>query len=135
MLKVAFLGEGGMARELSSQELQELKERLLQRRKELQEEIRRALEETGEEAYISMARRWSDASLYEELRDVNIATAAHLINELFEIETALKRIEEGIYDFCVDCGEPIGIERLRAYPTAIRCRRCQEIFERQPKRF
>lgn len=124
-----------MAQELSHAEIDALRERLLQRREELKVEIKKALEESNEEEYVSMARRWSDASISEELRDVNLATAAHLINELFEIEAALKRIEEGIYGSCVECGEPVGVERLKAYPTAIRCRRCQENFERQLKRF
>lgn len=120
-----------MAKELSPKALEEIKAKLLERRRALKEEIRKILESSQEEEYVSMARRWSDASISEELRDVNIAQAAHLINELFEIETALKRIEEGIYDFCVDCGEPIGVERLMAYPTAVRCLRCQARFEQQ----
>lgn len=31
---------------------------------------------------------------------------------------------------CADCGEPIPAARRQAFPAAIRCIECQEIFER-----
>jgi uncharacterized protein (DUF983 family) len=31
---------------------------------------------------------------------------------------------------CNDCGEPIGYNRLMAYPTAKRCVQCQEVYEK-----
>lgn len=32
---------------------------------------------------------------------------------------------------CADCGEPIPAARRQAFPAAIRCIECQEIFERR----
>ena len=32
---------------------------------------------------------------------------------------------------CADCGEPIPAARRAATPAAIRCRECQEIYERR----
>lgn len=32
---------------------------------------------------------------------------------------------------CEDCGEPIPAARRQAFPAAIRCIECQEIFERR----
>ena len=32
---------------------------------------------------------------------------------------------------CADCGEPIPASRRAANPAAIRCRECQEIYERR----
>ena len=34
---------------------------------------------------------------------------------------ALKRIDDGSYGYCVNTGEPIGIERLLVRPTALFC--------------
>ncbi|HLZ80217.1 MAG TPA: TraR/DksA C4-type zinc finger protein [Ktedonobacteraceae bacterium] len=47
-----------------------------------------------------------------------------LVNEqalLSEVEDALKRIENGSYGRCVDCGQPIPEKRLEALPWAARC--------------
>jgi DnaK suppressor protein len=40
---------------------------------------------------------------------------------LAEIDTALARIDEGTYGVCVQCGKPIGQERLEALPWATLC--------------
>jgi len=40
---------------------------------------------------------------------------------LAQVERALRRVEDGSYGTCERCGEPIGIERLRARPWATLC--------------
>jgi len=40
------------------------------------------------------------------------------------IQAALERIENGTYDSCEACGEPIGEARLRAVPETTRCLGC-----------
>ncbi len=47
-----------------------------------------------------------------------------LVNEqalLKEVGDALKRIENGTYGRCIDCGQPIPEKRLEALPWAARC--------------
>jgi len=46
-----------------------------------------------------------------------------------QVDLALRRLVEGAYGFCADCGEEIGVERLRSLPFALRCRDCQESWE------
>ncbi len=46
-----------------------------------------------------------------------------------QVDLALRRLAEGAYGFCADCGEEIGVERLRSLPFALRCRDCQEAWE------
>lgn len=41
------------------------------------------------------------------------------------LEAALRRIEEGTYGICIDCGESISTQRLEAVIGAIRCADCQ----------
>jgi DnaK suppressor protein len=48
-----------------------------------------------------------------------------------EIEAALKRIDDGTYGFCVDCGKPIPDERLEARPEAARCLEDQARLEQR----
>lgn len=67
-------------------------------------------------------RQVEDASrAAEERRD---------LDELAGVEAALGRLDAGHYGDCVDCGEPIGLRRLRVQPAALRCTACQALAER-----
>jgi len=48
-----------------------------------------------------------------------------------KIDEALKRIEEGTFGECEDCGEDIEVRRLEARPTATLCVSCKEEQERK----
>ena len=52
-----------------------------------------------------------------------------LLNErhlLAAVEEALRRLRDGTYGLCIDCGQPIPEKRLEAIPWAVRDRACQE---------
>lgn len=53
--------------------------------------------------------------------------------QLKKINAALKRIESGEYGWCVETGDPIGLPRLLARPTAEYSIEAQERHERQEK--
>jgi len=56
---------------------------------------------------------------------------------IFKIQEALQRLENGEYGICEECGEEIGIGRLKARPVTtlcITCKSSQEIEERKSKR-
>ena len=46
------------------------------------------------------------------------------IREIHQIQEALKRISEGTYGICAQCGEDIAPKRLKALPIATRCISC-----------
>ncbi len=46
------------------------------------------------------------------------------LQEIRQIGAALKRIADGGYGFCAQCGEPIDPKRLKALPTATKCIAC-----------
>jgi DnaK suppressor protein len=51
----------------------------------------------------------------------------------FEIRGALQRIRHGDFGTCVECGDSIGMERLKAHPmttVCIQCKRKAEVFQR-----
>lgn len=50
---------------------------------------------------------------------------------LSEIDAALKRIEDGSYGVCTNCGKPIPEERLEALPWATSCIDCKRERERR----
>ena len=45
--------------------------------------------------------------------------------ELVAIDAALKRVADGSYGLCIQCGASIATARLHANPTALRCINCQ----------
>ena len=48
-----------------------------------------------------------------------------------KIEEALRRIEDGTFGECDECGEDIEVRRLEARPTATHCVSCKEEQERK----
>lgn len=71
---------------------------------------------------------------YERSKDLGLQKdQEHLLEQ---IESALERMEQGTYGWCVDCGRPIPEERLSALPYAARCLGCaqgeQERVRRRP---
>jgi len=63
----------------------------------------------------------------------SIRRSASSILLISKIDEALRRIEEGTYGFCEETGEPIGIPRLLARPTATLSLEAQERRERVQK--
>ena len=64
-------------------------------------------------------------------RALEFALDAHDSEELDRLDAALRRIEDGSYGLCVDCGVGIPAARLHAAPDALRCIACQEKFEKR----
>lgn len=48
-----------------------------------------------------------------------------------KVDEALKRIEDGVFGECDECGEDIELRRLEARPTATLCVGCKEEQERK----
>ena len=56
---------------------------------------------------------------------------------IFKIQEALRRLDDGEYGVYEECGENIGIERLKARPVTtlcIECKSSQEMEERKARR-
>ncbi|MFL6234857.1 MAG: TraR/DksA family transcriptional regulator [Thermoanaerobaculia bacterium] len=51
-------------------------------------------------------------------------------NTLLQIENALRRMDEGTYGRCSNCGQNIALPRLEALPWARFCVDCQEMAEK-----
>ena len=123
-----------MEQDLSSQQLQELRTMLRRRLTELREEIREELLRVDEPRYVEVANQvhdQEDQALVDLLMDQELYEVERHARELREVDDALKRIDEGSYGICVDTGEPIPYERLRARPTAIRTVEAQQLYERK----
>jgi len=111
-----------------------LREKLVTRRSQLQQEIADGLRASRREDYTALAGQVhdrEDESLADLLADVGLADVRRDALEVSDIDAALGRMRAGTYGTCQDCGAAIGSARLRAYPAAKRCWRCQESHEQR----
>ena len=56
------------------------------------------------------------------------------VDELRDVEAARRRLDDGSYGICTDCGVAIDFERLHAEPEAARCIDCQRRHEKTYRR-
>jgi len=120
---------------LTEEQTARLKKALNERFDVVRAEIAHELLATDETPYIELAGRVHDtaeAAVADLLEDVELASIDRHVNAIRAIDAALLRIAAGRYGICADCGEPIGIDRLTAQPTASRCVACQEKWESKP---
>ncbi len=120
--------------DLSREQLDRIRGVLDARRRELLDDVRVHLEDTGNQRYEEIIGRApadaGDASQSDELADLNLSMLDRHVSELRAIEAAEARMGAGTYGTCEHCGGDIGFERLLAFPTAVRCVRCQGQWER-----
>jgi len=122
-----------MSFELSEQQLDEFKKQLKEQYLQLRDEIRQNLLRSDNENFKELAgsvHDVSDEALADLLVDLNNANIDRQVQEIRDIDAALLRIANKTYGTCIDCEQPISLPRLQAYPTAKRCLRCQEVYER-----
>jgi len=77
----------------------------------------------------------SDRATQEEEQVLELRTRDRERKLLKKVDEALARITAGTYGFCEDSGEPIGIGRLLARPTATLSVEAQDRRERAQRRF
>ena len=119
--------------QLTPTQIETLKKQLQQQKTALWEDVRVELERSGNQKFADLAgevRDPGEESVAAMLVDMDAAIVDRQVREIRDIEDALKRIADGVYGACIDCGTDIGIERLQAYPTALRCIRCQGQHEK-----
>lgn len=115
---------------LSAEQLKELRQTLEARRAELMVEISQDVSKLDEDSGVGEVRDTGDDSVAQLFADVDRADLQRDTSEVRELNAALARMDEGEYGTCVDCGSEIGLQRLRAQPTAMRDVRCQTIYEK-----
>ncbi len=66
-----------------------------------------------------------DWAVVDISEDINLRRLSAHRKALHDIDEALRKIEEGSYGICEECGEPIGEKRLSVLPAATLCVICQ----------
>ena len=120
---------------LSKSDAGSITQKLQARRRVLIAEIRQQMAADDDQDSASLSAQFDDLDPHDDravgdwVRDVAISQTERDTRELDEIAQALKRIGDGTYGECVDCGEDIPLARLDATPAAARCISCQERLE------
>jgi DnaK suppressor protein len=113
----------------------ELTKILEDRRRELVQDvhgrIRDARAEGSKEREVLDQGESSDVDIQDEIEFALIQMKAETLKK---IDAALRRLEEGAYGDCSQCGGEIAQARLRALPFAVRCRNCEEVHETAEQR-
>lgn len=122
------------AGDLTREQIEELTALLLERRRGDQAEAERLAESLG----IVLSAR-SDATADDE-HDPEGPTLSsewsrlqalrgETSDDIRAVDAALDRIRQGTYGACARCGSPIGVDRLRARPTAELCIGCALVVD------
>jgi DnaK suppressor protein len=75
----------------------------------------------------------ADRASSETDRALELRTRDRQRKLISKIDDALRRIEDGVYGFCEETGEPIGLARLEARPIATLSLEAQERHERRER--
>ncbi len=95
----------------------EILDKLMNKNRDYVDNLKNEIGDLADEAYEVIERELAyDLSMAEK-------------TVLDDINDALKKIENGTYGICEDCGAPIPPERLKAKPYAKYCIKCKEKHE------
>jgi DnaK suppressor protein len=117
------------ATEVPQERFQALRKRLEAQRDEIinmyKQDLRAGQEsaDDGTEDIVDRANNHYNRELMFSLSDTER-------NTLLQIENALRRMDEGTYGRCANCGRDIALPRLEALPWARFCVDCQELAEK-----
>jgi DnaK suppressor protein len=113
----------------------ELRKMLEDRRRELlnavHDKIRDARAEGSKEREVLDQGESSEVDIQEDIEFALIQMKSETLNK---VDAALRRLEEGTYGDCYECGGEIAEARLRALPFAVRCKDCEEARETAERR-
>ena len=121
-----------MNQAMSGERTERLRQLLLARRQEVQQQIdsllaqHRADQTRSREESVADTEDLStqDSNSHQQLSILEVRNQVRL-----QLDAALRRLEEGDYGLCEDCQKPISEERLKALPFARRCIDCQRHAE------
>jgi len=117
---------------MNADHLEFFKERLLQMQQELLSNANATASHLQEQEATPDP---ADRATLEEEYALELRTRDRERKLLQKIQSTLRLIEEGNYGYCEDTGEPIGLKRLLARPTASLSVEAQERRERMKRQY
>ena len=108
----------------------ELKKMLEDRRRELMNELQGKIRDVradgNRERDVIDQGESSEVDIQEDIEFALIQMKGETLNKVNE---ALRRLDEGTYGNCFECGQEIAEPRLKALPFAVRCKDCEAARE------
>jgi RNA polymerase-binding protein DksA len=122
---------------LTKEEIMKIKAELLERRSQILSDLDEIVDvdEVGKTTQKVKFPEYGD-KLDENAQEIddyttNLATDKVLESTVRDIDSALKRIEEGTYGVCKYCQKPIAKKRMLARPVASACVECKTKLQNQ----
>lgn len=108
-------------------ELAKIKQELLQRKKEIEQELQSL---SNEKMVDGQSQDDGDQVVSVTMESLRNSLQGTEYQEYNNIIAALRSIDDGTYGMCQECGQKISETRLKYNPNARRCILCQEKSEK-----
>jgi DnaK suppressor protein len=117
---------------LTPEQLEHFRQRLLAMRQEVLEDAEDSLQALRSEKPPEVPDHADQAAVeIDHTVEMSLHERQRLL--LREIDEALRRLDEGTYGYCAETGDPIGLKRLEARPTATLSLEAQELREHRDR--
>lgn len=127
-----------MKKKFNKKELAEFKKIILKRKEEVLDEIKHISEDTLKKSQKDASGdisgytyHMADVATDTYDREFSLGLASNEREALYELDDALKKIDEGAFGICEGCKSLISKVRLRAVPYARLCVKCQQKKEKR----
>lgn len=125
-------------KKFNKKELADFKKLILKRKDQILEEIKHLSEDTLKKSLKDASGdisgytyHMADVATDTYDREFSLGLASNERKLLYELDDALKKIEEDVFGVCEDCKSLITKTRLKAVPYARLCVKCQEKKEKR----
>lgn len=127
-----------MKKKFNKKELDYFRKLILKNKEKILDEIKRISEDTLKKSQKDAAGdisgytyHMADVASDTYDREFSLGLASNERQSLYELDDAIKKIEEGTFGICEECKSVITKTRLKAVPFARLCVKCQEKKEKR----
>lgn len=127
-----------MKKKFTKKELEYFKKLILKIKEKVLDEIKRISEDTLKKSQKDAAGdisgytyHMADVASDTYDREFSLGLASNERQSLYELDDAIKKIEEGTFGICEECKSLISKTRLKVVPFARLCVKCQERKEKR----
>ena len=109
--------------------LRQRKTDLMQSKQRIEDELKKFTKTKGkgrQAIFPDIGDKEDESAQEVEMYESALTIEKSLEQRLNKINSALKRIEDGTYGYCLNCNEEISKDRLEAYPEAEICLKCSK---------
>ena len=127
-----------MKKKFSKSDLKDFKKIVLKKKEELLNDLKHISDDTLRKSQKEASGdisgytyHMADVATDNYDREFSLGLASGERKSLYDLDDALKRIEEGTFGICDDCKSSITKIRLKAVPSARLCIKCQQKREKR----